>query len=135
MQYAVCHSVAVRVACKRQGVKLKAHPKQARQLKTSQLTPCRWHIRSAWSSRKTHSAALSGLLPPSRTPRQVTCRFRLELPWRLSAVHREERTLYIVAGAHPHQFHNGLGGPLGPGCQILRLSASEATKVPNSAWG
>jgi hypothetical protein len=50
-------------------------------------------------------------------------------------VHRQERTLFIVAGAHPHQFQGGLGGALGPGGQILRWSASEATKVPNSARG
>ena len=109
--------------------------RRAHQLKTSQLTPSRWYMRSAWSSRKTHSAALSGHLPPSCTPRQVTCRLRLELPWRLSAVQRQERTLFIVVGAHPHQFQGGLGGPLGPGGQILQWSASEATKVPNSAWG
>ncbi len=104
---------------KEQGVRLNAHLKQAHQLKTSQFTPSRWYIRSAWSSRKTHSAALSGHFPPSCTPGPVTFRLRLK-PNRAAATLRGGASAPARKGHRSSQqervrtsFKAVLGGRLG----------------------
>jgi hypothetical protein len=109
MQYAVCHSVAVRVVCKRQGVKLKAHPKQAHQLKTSRFTPSRFtSVARGRRGRRT---------PP---PCLATCRPRA----------RPASHLQVSAGTAVATLRGAA-----PGKDTVHRSRSASAPVSRRSWG